>query len=67
MLMSGGKSMNEKNIEMMKKLIEEKKQKGNNSKGNKKADKVVGKVNNAMGRSASKGVKVGNGGGLFDK
>jgi hypothetical protein len=59
--------MNEKNIEMMKKLIEEKKQKGNNSKGNRKADKVVGKTNNTMGRSASKGVKVGNGGGLFDK
>lgn len=51
--------MNNKNIEMMKKLIEEKKQKGNNSKNNKKAQKVIGK--------ASKGVKVGNGGGLFDK
>jgi hypothetical protein len=59
--------MNEKNIEMMKKLIEEKKQRGNNSKGNKKADKVVGRAGNNMGRSASKGVKVGNGGGLFDK
>jgi hypothetical protein len=59
--------MNEKNIEMMKKLIEEKKQKGNNSKSNKKADKVVGKVSRVMGRDASKGVKVGNGGGLFDK
>lgn len=51
--------MNNKNIEMMKKLIEEKKQKGNNSQNNKKAQKVIGK--------ASKGVKVGNGGGLFDK
>ena len=59
--------MNEKNIEMMKKLIDEKKQKGNNSKSNKKADKVVGKVSKVMGRDASKGVKVGNGGGLFDK
>lgn len=51
--------MNNKSIEMMKKLIEEKKQKGINPKNNKKADKVIGK--------ASKGVKVGNGGGLFDK
>lgn len=59
--------MNEKNIEMMKKLIEEKKLRGNNSKTNRKADKVVGNAGNAMGRSASKGVKVGNGGGLFDK
>ena len=59
--------MNEKNIEMMKKLIEEKKQKGNNSKANKRANKVSGSAGNIMGRSASKGVKVGNGGGLFDK
>ncbi|AWK52308.1 hypothetical protein DIC82_15450 [Clostridium beijerinckii] len=59
--------MNEKNIEMMKRLIEEKKQKGNNSKNNKKADKVIGKASKVMGREASKGVKVGNGGGLFDK
>ena len=59
--------MNEKNIEMMKKLIEEKKQKGNNSKNSKKADKVIGNASKVMGREASKGVKVGNGGGLFDK
>jgi len=59
--------MNEKNIEMMKKLIEEKKQKGNNFKSNKKADKVVGRADRIRGREASKGVKVGNGGGLFDK
>jgi hypothetical protein len=59
--------MNEKNIEMMKKLIEEKKQKGNNSKSNKRANKVMGSSGNTMGRNASKGVKVGNGGGLFDK
>ncbi|BCZ46234.1 hypothetical protein psyc5s11_23010 [Clostridium gelidum] len=59
--------MNEKNIEMMKKLIEEKKQKGNNSKNNKKADKIIGRASKVMGREASKGVKVGNGGGLFDK
>lgn len=51
--------MNNKSIEMMKKLIEEKKEKGNNSKNNKKAKKNIGK--------ASKGVKVGNGGGLFDR
>ncbi len=51
--------MNNKSIEMMKRLIEEKKQKGNNIKNSKKAAKVIGK--------ASKGVKVGNGGGLFDK
>ena len=59
--------MNEKNIEMMKKLIEEKKLKGNNSKKNRKADKVIGRASKVMGREASKGVKVGNGGGLFDK
>lgn len=59
--------MNEKNIEMMKKIIEEKKQRGNNLKGNRKADKVVGRAGNIMGRNATKGVKVGNGGGLFDK
>lgn len=51
--------MNNKSIEMMKKLIEEKKNKGNNNKNTPKAKKVIGK--------ASKGVKVGNGGGLFDK
>ena len=59
--------MNEKNIEMMKKLIEEKKQKGNNSRNSRKADKVIGKASKVMGREASKGVKVGNGGGVFDK
>lgn len=48
-----------KNMEMMKKLIEEKKQKGQNTKNNRKAQKTIG--------SASKGVKTGNGGGLFDK
>ena len=59
--------MNDKNIEMMKKLIEEKKLKGNNSKNSRKADKVIGRASKIMGREASKGVKVGNGGGLFDK
>ncbi|EKQ58261.1 MULTISPECIES: hypothetical protein [unclassified Clostridium] len=51
--------MNTKDIEKMKKLIEEKKKKGRKTINNKKAEKVIGK--------ASKGVKVGNGGGLFDK
>lgn len=59
--------MNNNSIEMMKKIIEEKKQKGNNSKNNKKADKVIGKGSKVMGRESSKGVKVGNGGGVFDK
>lgn len=48
-----------KNLEMMKKIIEEKKQKGNMKKGTMRAQKIMGK--------ASKGVKTGNGGGLFDK
>ena len=51
--------MDNKNIEMMKKLIEEKKKKGDNSNNSRRATKIIGK--------ASKGVKVGNGGGLFDK
>ncbi|WP_236894647.1 hypothetical protein [Clostridium beijerinckii] len=51
--------MNDKSIEIMKKIIEEKKQKNNNNKNNQRAKKVIGKH--------SKGVKVGNGGGLFDK
>lgn len=52
--------MNNKNIEMMKKLIEEKKKKGiNANKDNMKAKKIIGK--------GSKGIKTGNGGGLFDK
>lgn len=59
--------MNDKNIEMMKKLIEEKKNKGNFSKNNRKTDKTLGKTHNVGGRAATKGVKVGNGGGLFDK
>ena len=47
-----------KNIELMKKLIEEKKKKGN-AKNNQRAVKNIGKT--------SKGIKTGNGGGLFDK
>lgn len=49
-----------KNMEMMKKLIEEKKSKGLQKK-NTKAEKNVATGNH------SKGFKVGNGGGLFDK
>ncbi|MGL4873896.1 MAG: hypothetical protein ACRC30_04515 [Clostridium sp.] len=49
-----------KNLEMMKKILEEKKNKGKNTKNQSKASKKVGS-------GASKGVRVGNGGGLFDK
>ena len=48
-----------KNIEMMKKLIEDKKNKGKNSKSNMRAEKSIGYVQ--CGR------KKNNGGGLFDK
>ncbi|SFB13243.1 hypothetical protein [Clostridium frigidicarnis] len=48
-----------KNIEMMKKLIEEKKQKGSNSKNNRKAEKTIG--------SAAKAVRNKKTGGVFDK
>ncbi|MDU3723876.1 MAG: hypothetical protein E7G24_11850, partial [Clostridium celatum] len=48
-----------KNIEIMKKLIEEKKSKGTNSNKGIKPQKSIGKV--------SKGARTGNGGGLFDK
>jgi hypothetical protein len=41
---TGGINMNEKQIEMMKKLIEEKKQKGNNTKNNKRPKKVIGRM-----------------------
>jgi hypothetical protein len=40
----GGRNMNDKQIEMMKKLIEEKKQKGNNTKNNKRPKKVIGRM-----------------------
>ncbi|WP_438564848.1 hypothetical protein [Clostridium sp.] len=49
-----------KNLEMMKKILEEKKSKGKNTKNTSKANKVVG-------AGSSKGVRVGNGGGLFDR
>lgn len=51
--------MNKESIEKMKKLIEEKKKKGQNTKN---TDKAVKKIGGAMkGRSSH------NGGGLFDK
>ncbi|BDR64835.1 hypothetical protein K144313037_16550 [Clostridium tetani] len=49
----------DKNMEMMKKLIEQKKKKGDNFKNNKRAEKSIGKI--------SKGGRRSNGGGLFDK
>ncbi|WP_297437540.1 hypothetical protein [uncultured Clostridium sp.] len=49
-----------KNFEMMQKLIEEKKKMGL-KKNNIKAQRNIGTGN------SSKGVKTGNGGGLFDK
>lgn len=48
-----------KNMEMMKKIIEEKKNKGKNSKSTARAQKTIGFVQ--CGR------KKNNGGGLFDK
>ncbi|MGL4991157.1 MAG: hypothetical protein ACRC57_08400 [Sarcina sp.] len=48
-----------KNLEMMKKLIDEKKKNGN-KKVNERATKNMGT------NKSSKGVKTGNGGGLFD-
>ena len=48
-----------KNMEMMKKLIEEKKNKGKNTKPNVRAQKTIGFVQG--------GRKSNNGGGLFDK
>ena len=49
----------EKNIEMMKKLIEEKKKKGENTKNTMRASKTIGHASNAK-RSKK-------GGGFFDK
>lgn len=51
-----------KNMELFKKLIEEKKNKGK-SNSTQKAVKNISKG----GHRGSKGVKTGNGGGLFDK
>lgn len=50
-----------KNIEMMKKLIEEKKQKGLSNKNDPKMQKNIATGSN------SKGVRIHNGGGMFDK
>lgn len=49
----------DKNIEMMKKLIEEKKKKGQNTKNNTRAAKTIG--------HASKARRSNKGGGFFDK
>lgn len=43
--------MNEKNIEMMKKIIEEKKQKGSKTKNGKKPKKVIGQMLLHSGRT----------------
>ena len=48
-----------KSMEVMKKLIEEKKNKGKNTKANVRAQKTIGFVQG--------GRKSNNGGGLFDK
>ncbi|XZH38636.1 hypothetical protein ACSW81_12635 [Clostridium perfringens] len=48
-----------KNMKMMKKLIEEKKNKGKNTKSNIRAQKTIGFVQGGRKRN--------NGGGLFDK
>lgn len=48
-----------KNIEMMKKLIAEKKNNSPSSKNTNKAQKTIG--------NSAKGVKINNGGGLFSK
>ncbi|KMT21012.1 hypothetical protein [Clostridium cylindrosporum] len=50
--------MDNRNIEMMKKIIEKKKQKSSIQTNNKKAQKSIG--------TTSKGFRIGNGGGLFD-
>ena len=43
--------MNDKNIEMMKKIIEEKKQKGSQSQNDKKPKKTIGKMLLHSGRT----------------
>lgn len=43
--------MNEKNIEIMKKLIEEKKQKGSKTKNSEKPKKVIGRMLLHSGRT----------------
>lgn len=51
--------MSDKNIEMMKKLIEEKKKKGFSKNSNLRPDKNIG--------GSRKAIKSGKTGGLFDK
>jgi hypothetical protein len=43
--------VNDKNIEMMKKIIEQKKQKGKETKSDKKPKKVIGKMLLHSGRT----------------
>jgi hypothetical protein len=57
---TGGKVMSDKNIELMKKLIEEKKNKSSSQSGSQRAEKSIGNV-----RKGSRGNK--KTGGLFDK
>ena len=52
LIISGGTNMNDKNIEMMKKIIEEKKQKGNTTnKNSEKPKKVIGRTLLHSGRT----------------
>jgi hypothetical protein len=51
LILTGGRNMNDKNIEMMKKIIEEKKQKGNTTKNNEKPKKVIGRMLLHSGRT----------------
>ncbi|MCY6356550.1 hypothetical protein [Clostridium sp. ZS2-4] len=51
--------MSQKNIEMMKKIIEEKKKKSANQNSTARPTKVMGQ--------SRKGIKSNNGGGLFDR
>lgn len=52
--------MSQKNIEMMKKLIEEKKKQSANQKG-------LGRPTKVMGGGPKKAIRSHNGGGLFDR
>lgn len=49
--MSGGINLTAKNIEMMKKIIEEKKQGGKNTKNTEKPKKVIGRMLLHSGRT----------------
>lgn len=52
--------MSNKNLEIMKKLIEEKKKKSSSQNGTQRPQKAIGGANKGF-------TKGGNGGGLFDK